>query len=126
MTDQILEKIRKVLEKDNNIIFTILHGSYLEHRKFHDLDLAIYLKEDLKTQTENYYEIDLPIVLMDDIDIAIDISILNDSSLGFKYQTLKGKILICRDYEFYYEYAEEVLRYYLDYQPLLRKAMEDI
>ena len=126
MTDLIIEKIKKVLEKDNNILFAILHGSYLEHKKFHDIDLAIYLNEDLKAQVENYYELELPILIMNEINISVDISILNTSSLGFKYQTLKGRILFCRDYENYYEYAEEVLRYYLDYQPLIRKATEEI
>ena len=102
IAEEINKKIKKVLEKDENIIFAILHGSYLVTPHFKDIDLAIFLKPNLKHEFGNYYEVELPVNLMREINVSIDISILNSSSLGFKYQTLKGKILFCRDYDYYY------------------------
>ena len=124
ITKEINEQIQKILEKDENITFAILHGSYLINPHFKDIDIALFLEPNIKHEFANYYEVELPIYLMREIKVSIDISILNNSSFGFKYQTLKGKILFCRDYEKYYQYAEEILRVYLDYQPLITKALE--
>jgi len=93
----------------------------------HQVDrYAIYIDSEITSKIVEYYEIDLATILTAKIKIEIDISLLNRSTLGFKFQTLKGKRIFCRDEEFYYSFAEEVLRYYYDFQPLKRRMVEEV
>lgn len=112
--------------KDKGIEFALIHGSYLEHKKYRDIDVAIFLKEDALKSEIDYYKITLAVKLDNKINKTVDISILNKSSYSFKFQTLKGKIIFIRNIEFYDNYVEEVLRNYYDFQFIRERMLEEV
>jgi len=48
---KVLEKIKMVLEKDDEIVFAIVHGSFIERDSFRDIDIAVWIKKPGKSPT---------------------------------------------------------------------------
>ena len=78
-----------VLKRRNEIEFAYLHGSFLEG-DFRDIDLAIYLNK-LKTKKDALeYELALERELENIVNIPVDVRVLNNAPLSFRFNTIKG------------------------------------
>ena len=95
--DDIERKITAVLKRRNEIEFAYLHGSFLEG-DFRDIDLAIYLNK-LKTKKDALeYELALERELENIVNIPVDVRVLNNAPLSFRFNTIKGgRLLFGRD-----------------------------
>lgn len=114
----IIEKCKNVLLKYDNIIFAYIFGSYVHGnmRKDSDIDIAIYLEENIDSDT--YFEIKNK--LTDACSIETDLVILNDAIPLLKYEIHKNNILIfTRDKAFESNYKVKVLFEYNDVKKYL-------
>lgn len=86
------KKCKEVLIEYDNIIFAYIFGSYVQKNlKVHsDIDVAIYLDEDL--DTEIYLQIKS--TLSDTLKREVDLVILNDAPPLLKYEIYKNNILL--------------------------------
>lgn len=62
MDKEIVEKIKKVLEEQKEVIFAYLFGSFKDFHKFNDIDIAVYCDESV---------IDSPFEFTSDLKIAL-------------------------------------------------------
>ncbi len=93
---QIIDIIISIL-KEKNVVFTYLHGSFLKET-FRDVDLAIYLKKHLKKKEALYFELEMERELEKAVSFPVDLRILNNAPLSFKYKVFKeGKLLFSED-----------------------------
>jgi len=118
--DDDVKKIKEALEKDENVIFAYLYGSYSrgKHHKFSDIDIAVFLK---KYDTNAYMELfsRVPTVLKKEVDIRI----LNDAPPLFKYKIIKeGNLLFVKNLEILKEFIYTTLLTALE----IREQIEDI
>lgn len=95
--EKYIKKIKKTLEKNENVIFAYLYGSYSRGRshKYSDIDIAVFLK---KHDTNAYMEIlsQIPTDFMREVDIRV----LNDAPSLFKYKIIReGTLLFVKDPE---------------------------
>jgi len=72
--EKIIEEIRRILQREGNIIFAYVYGSFLDNTSFRDIDIGIYIKEfdeksinelELKLTVEISKKINLPFEIID-------------------------------------------------------------
>jgi predicted nucleotidyltransferase len=115
---KVLEKIKMVLEKDDEIVFAIVHGSFIERDSFRDIDIAIWIKNPEKALQ---YTISLPNKIEAETKFPIDIQVLNEAPLPFKHHFLtEGKTLFSKDEKLRTELANETIRQYFDLKLLTK------
>ncbi|NLW22572.1 MAG: nucleotidyltransferase domain-containing protein [Tissierellia bacterium] len=88
----IIEKCKSVLMKYEDIIFAYIFGSYAREkiRKDSDLDIAVYLREEMDIDT--YLEIKMQ--LSEICKREVDLILLNEAPPLLKFQIYKNNVLL--------------------------------
>lgn len=121
-TTDLLAVIKRVIEKDEDILFAYLYGSRV-HPSTHfesDIDVAVYLKPfDIKNYIKK--EDHLITLLMTQLHSdKIDLRILNTSPLLLQYNILKEGILIfVRDESERVDFENRVMNRFFELKPYL-------
>lgn len=112
--ETIVEIIKQELRKHKEISFAYLHGSFAEKDTFHDIDIAVFLNELPESKLE--YELKLEAKLIQVISGIVDVRILNNAPLSFRYHVIKqGVPLLIRDDNERVEFQEFTLSRYFDF-----------
>ena len=117
-----METISKVLEKEPDILFAYLFGSYAKgiQDEKSDIDIAIYLKDEKLIEKDSLYPSRIAIKIERELagKRMIDVRILNGSTLRFRNQVLRyGKLLFSRDEEKRIAFETSSLDQYFDFKP---------
>lgn len=113
-------KIKEFLERDKDILFAYLYGSYAADiiHPDSDIDLAVYLKEGNKEyylKKDNEFLGNAPIALGND---KIDIRILNVMPLLLKFKVIReGQLLLSQDEQKRIDFETEVMDRYFEMKP---------
>ncbi len=88
----IIKKAREILLQNKAIVFAYVFGSYVQKkiRKDSDIDLAIYLEDELGT----YEYLELKMLLSEAFNREVDLVILNKATPLLKYEIYKNNILL--------------------------------
>jgi predicted nucleotidyltransferase len=112
--ETIISILKQELQKHGEIGFAYLHGSFTEKDAFHDIDVAVFLKELPESKLE--YELELETKLIQVIGGIVDVRILNDAPLSFRYHVIKEGIpLLIKDDNERVEFLEVTLSRYFDF-----------
>jgi predicted nucleotidyltransferase len=112
--ETIVEIVKQELQKHDEIVFAYLHGSFAEKDVFHDIDIAVFLKE--LPESKLGYELELETKLIQVIGRIVDVRILNNAPLSFRYHVIKkGVPLLIRDDNERVEFQEFTLSRYFDF-----------
>jgi len=124
---KIVRKLRYFLLKEKNILFAYLHGSFVDGNQFNDIDISIYLDErGSKKINHADFEISFSLSLEKAINIPVDVKILNNSPLSFRYHATKGHLLLSRDDSTRAEFLRRTWNEYLDFLPVSKIYLEEI
>lgn len=121
-----VETISKVLEKEPDIVFAYLFGSYAKgiQDEKSDIDIAIYLKDEKLLEKDPLYPSRIAIKIERGLagKKTLDVRVLNGSTLRFKNQVLRhGKLLFSRDEKKRIEFETSSLDQYFDFKPHLER-----
>lgn len=101
------------------ILFAILYGSAAEGSAFRDVDVAAYVDRGLVPGAQDLdYSADLAALLTQALSLPVDVHIVNDAPLPFRYNISRGIPLLIRDTEAYYSFRERAWDEYLDFEPV--------
>lgn len=118
-----MENISKILEKEPDILFAYLFGSYAKgiQNKKSDIDIAIYLKDEKILEKNPLYPSRVAIKIERELGEKriLDIRVLNGSTLRFKNQVLYGKLLFSKDEKKRIQFETSSLDEYFDFKPHL-------
>lgn len=119
-----MEQIINVLEKQPEVLFAYLFGSYAKgiQDKTSDIDVAIYLKDVNVLERNPLYPSKLAIKIEKALaeKKTVDVSVLNGSTLRFRSQVLRyGKLLHSKDEKKRIEFETSSLTQYYDFKPHL-------
>lgn len=119
-----MEQIINVLEKEPEVLFAYLFGSYAKgiQDKTSDIDVAIYLKDVNVLERNPLYPSKLAIKIEKALveKKTVDVSVLNGSTLRFRSQVLRyGKLLHSKDEKKRIEFETSSLTQYYDFKPHL-------
>ncbi|KAF5059063.1 polymerase beta, Nucleotidyltransferase [anaerobic digester metagenome] len=122
----VLDIIRSVLMGKKEIVFAYIHGSFLQNH-FRDVDLAIYLDENLKREEALHFELALERELDEGLGFPADVRVLNYSPLSFKFKALKdGNILISHDEGLRSDFESLTMNEYHDFNFYRKRYMKEV
>ncbi len=125
--DAVISQLKAGLAQRKEIIFSYLHGSFVDGRYFRDVDVAVYVDEKQVSQDDAlFYGFRLSAALEEKIKLPIDAKVLNYAPIGFKYHITTGKILTCRDDEMRAYVVGIIWSLYFDQLPTMRRFLKEM
>jgi len=92
------EQLSRHLYEYKEILFAYRHGSSLDQKYFNDIDVAVFLDEKTLTSLDGCeYKTSLSLALQKKIGYPVDVKILNQAALSFRYHSTKGILLFSKD-----------------------------
>lgn len=124
--EQIVGRLRHELEARPEIVLALLHGSFPQGGPYRDVDVAVWLDPGALSRDERFrYALDLSVRLHVELGSPIDVRVLNDAPLAFRYHALQGQPLVVRDERFLDELRERTWDDYLDFLPFARQYLRE-
>lgn len=118
--------MQRELEARPEIILALLHGSFSRGGAYRDIDVAIWLDPGRLSLDERFrYALDLSVTLQLQLKSPIDVRVLNDAPLAFRYHVLQGRPLAVRDERFLDDLRARTWDDYLDFQPFARQYLRE-
>jgi len=120
--------LKRKLSSRSEIIFSYIHGSFLDNYPFRDIDIAIYVdQEKINSQQAFDYSFQLSLDLSKEKGFEIDIQIMNYAPLGFRHSVFKnGKLLFSKDENLRLNLIESASLEYIDFFELSLQYIHDI
>ncbi|WP_048150707.1 type VII toxin-antitoxin system MntA family adenylyltransferase antitoxin [Palaeococcus ferrophilus] len=109
--EKIKSMIRQSLSRRDEILFAYVHGSFIENGPFRDIDIAVYVKEKPNT----FYEMELEDELTKLTGYPIDVRVLNNAPVTFRFRAIGGELLFSKDEKARCRFEEETMGEYHDY-----------
>jgi predicted nucleotidyltransferase len=124
---RIVEAVLRELGHRQEILWAYLHGSFVEGGPYRDIDLAIWL-EPLRVSPRDWrrYELDLSVALHLSVHKPVDVRVLNDAPLAFRYHAMRGELLLVRDRERLDEVRARTWDDYFDFLPFARQYLREV
>lgn len=125
--DRLIQRVKALLQNSAEIRFALLHGSFLAGGSFRDMDLALYL-DPAKVGQEAFrdYELKQGVQWSADLRLPVDVRLLNDAPVSFRYHALKGTVLIVRDPALLDEFRASTWDEYCDFAPFARRYLREV
>lgn len=113
---KIQKMIGNILQKEKQIHFSYLHGSFLENM-FRDIDIGIYIDKNLSKKKQFSYELSLEKKLQNIVSYPVDVRILNHAPLSFSFSVIKnGIILFSKDENKRIDFETRIFSKYHDFE----------
>lgn len=124
--EHLVQEIESLLRAREEVVFAYLHGSFITGEFFRDVDLALYVTAKPAADASlRWYEIDIGIDFTSKVRTPIDVRVLNDAPLSFRYHVLKGRLLFTRDDEFLDLFRARTWDEYCDFAPFARRYLRE-
>jgi hypothetical protein len=125
--EQLCSRLRRELDARPEILLGLLHGSFARGEAFRDIDIAVWLDPARLSRDERFrFALDLSVELGLALGHPVDLRVLNDAPLGFRYHALRGSPLVVRDEGFLDELRARTWDDYLDFQPFARQYLREV
>jgi len=124
--EQLVQRVESLLRAHEEVVFAYLHGSFITGEAFRDVDLAFYVTIEPGPGTSlRRYEIDVGVDLTARVQVPVDVRVLNDAPVAFRYHVLKGRLLFTRDDEFLDVFRARTWDEYCDFAPFARRYLQE-
>jgi predicted nucleotidyltransferase len=121
------EALVRCLRNRPEIHFAILYGSAAEGRSFRDLDIGLWVD---RASVPVLSELDYSFALADELEqvapCAVDVRVINDAPLPFRYNVSKGIPLVINHKEAFYHFLERTWDDFLDFEPVAMQYLRDL
>ncbi|WP_456366993.1 type VII toxin-antitoxin system MntA family adenylyltransferase antitoxin [Thermococcus sp.] len=109
--EEIISKLREALAEKEEVLFAYLHGSFLDDGPFRDIDVAVYVEKTVG----RFYEMELEEELSRLVGFPVDVRILNDAPVTFRFRAIGGELLFSKDERARCMFEEMTMAEYHDY-----------
>jgi predicted nucleotidyltransferase len=107
--------------------FAILFGSAVEGEHFRDLDVGVWVDRALVPAERDWdYAFDLADALESAVQCPVDVRVINDAPLPFRYNVSRGVPLVVHDPEAFYTFLERTWDDWLDFKPIAMRYLEEM
>ncbi len=126
--EAIIRQLTQILDTREEIIFSYLHGSFVDGQYFRDLDVAVYVDEGKISREDVWdYEFKLASDLQEPIrGVIIDPKVFNYAPVGFQYHVTCGRLLTNRDDDLRVDVITRVWNLYFDQLPVIKQYLKDM
>jgi predicted nucleotidyltransferase len=123
---KVVETIKTVLQREPNTVFAFLHGSFLSEPCFRDIDVGVFLASE---NPAGYLDVELGLSqgIEESLDFAfpVEVKIVNQAPLSFRFNVIKGQLLFTRDDDILVDFMTTTAKQYLDFAPLRHRYMKE-
>jgi len=116
--------LREALSRRKEVLFAYVYGSLLSDLPVHDIDIGICV-EGIAEDAATGYALDLSSTMQIVSNVPVDVRVINFAPLPFQYQVIRGELIFERDENARSSMLEDVMRRYLDIEPLLRRGLKE-
>jgi hypothetical protein len=122
------ETLIACLEEREEIVFAMLYGSAAEAEgAFNDVDIGLLVDETLvDVKKPLMYCFNLANELEKVVPYPVDVRVINQAPLGFRYNVSRGVPLVVNDEGVFYTFLERTWDTYFDYKPVMIKYLKDL
>jgi predicted nucleotidyltransferase len=121
------EELAQPLSRQPEILFAVLYGSAADSEAYRDLDVGVMVD---RAQTPVADSLDYALALGAKLEKAlrfpVDVRVLNDAPLPFRYNVSRGIPLAVRDWDAWFEFRERTWDEYLDFQPVAMAYLREM
>jgi predicted nucleotidyltransferase len=122
--NNLMDILKEVLEKDENILFAYLYGSYV-HKLQHlesDIDVGVYLRRaNMDGYLRKEKELTGNLIAMLQTD-KIDLRVINTAPFLLQYQIIKeGMLIFVRDLSEKVDFETRVMNRFFELKPYLEE-----
>jgi uncharacterized protein len=124
--ERLVQQLKPILSSRSELVFAYLHGTFLGGEPFRDVDLAVYVTwlPERKLSLRQY-ELDLSVELTQQMRVPVDVRVLNDATMGFRYHVFKGRLLLVKDGELLDDVRARAWDDYFDFAPFARRYFSE-
>ena len=135
MKNKIVDKLTRCLSEKQEILFAYLLGTFLPRGDFKDIDVGIFLDPQKIPGTDTLrYELELAVEMEGRIKpgeifkryVPIDIKIINEAPVTFRYSVSRGKMLFSKDENAREEFLCRTWQEYFDFQYILETYYKEV
>ncbi len=125
--EKLIATIRNHLAARPDVLFAYLHGSFLAGGPYRDIDIAVFVDtQQIGAPRRRRYEADLAVELQLTLGQPVDVRLLNDAPLAFRYHATNGVPLVARDREARDEFRARTWDMYFDFLPFARRYLREV
>lgn len=128
MKDILSENLTRCLAEKEEILFAYVLGTFLTRDDFDDIDVGIFLDSQKLPEIDTLrYELELAVEMENRLKpgelfkryIPLDIKVINDAPVTFRYSVSAGKLLFSKDEDEREEFVCRTWQEYFDFQYVL-------
>ncbi len=120
----ITEKLIGLLLAEQSVLFAYLHGSFNEEGSFRDIDIAVYLDDNVPKAEMLDKELKLEEAIESAFRYPVDVRVLNSAPAHFSYMAIKkGLRMAIRDDKKRVSFEMRTLKEYFDFLPFRRRYL---
>jgi predicted nucleotidyltransferase len=121
------QRLVAYLSDHPEVHFAILFGSAVEGEHFRDLDVGILVdRAHVPAERDWDYAFDLADALRSAVQYPVDVRVINDAPLPFRYNVSRGVPLVVHDPEALYTFLERTWDDWLDFKPIAMRYLEEM
>jgi predicted nucleotidyltransferase len=121
--ERLMNVIAARLSLEQDILFTYVHGSFINADSFRDIDIGIYTR----VRKDFIFESELSHMLSRVTGLEVEVRVINKATVAFQMAVLRdGKLLFSADDDIRSDFIEKVGRRYRDYSHFRNIFMEAI
>jgi predicted nucleotidyltransferase len=121
------ETLSRCLAGRPEIRFALLYGSAAEEVPFRDLDIGVYVDRASVPPHEDWtYAFALADEMSSVVPYPVDVCVINDAPLPFRYNVSKGIALVVNDSEAFFTFLERTWDEFLDFRPVAMRYLEEL
>jgi hypothetical protein len=125
--DRLIRQLSDLLQNRSEILLAMVHGSFLAGGPFRDVDLALYLDPGgIRREVFRHYEVEQGVRWSEDLGLPVDVRLLNDAPVSFRYHALKGAVVFVREEVFLDEFRARTWDEYCDFSPFARQYLREV
>ena len=127
LSPKVKEALGLCLQDRPEILFAILYGSAAEGFPFQDLDIGLFVD---RASVPVSAELDYAFTLADELErvasCPVDVRVINDAPLPFRYNVSRGIPLLVNDKEVFARFLERTWDEFLDFQPVAMQYLKEL
>jgi len=131
--NELVAQLSRILQKKSQVMFAYLHGSALTTENPRDIDIAVYLFNEIFNQYKLNAAISLDFAIPLEMELEkhlhkpVDLQVLNQAPLAFRHRVIKqGRLMVDKnsDLRCDFEYLSRVQ--YFDFKPRIEEYLREV
>jgi predicted nucleotidyltransferase len=118
--------IKEALSPFPSIVFAYFYGSARESSIVGNIDIAVCFDPAVLPEEQLDVTLSLSASLSAKLGLDVDVRILNNSAVGYRFAVTGGELLFCRDEHLRSEFVERTRQEYFDFEPFMRQNLRDL